>query len=215
METKICSKCKIEKDLHEFGKDSSRKNGVSYLCKLCLIEKSRSYKKNNNDKVLISYSLYRENNKEKMKLSRNEYRKKNKDKIKKYRTYYSDKRRKESNVIRISENIRRRINIFLKTKQVRKKNNTFEIVGCTPEFLKEYLENKFTEGMSWDNYGYYGWHIDHIIPLSSAKTEEEIYKLCHYTNLQPLWANDNLTKGNKLIEFQSIRRNNVPETINE
>lgn len=56
--------------------------------------------------------------------------------------------------------------------------------------------------MSWGNYG--DWHIDHIIPLSLAKTEEETYKLCHYTNLQPLWAKDNLTKGNKLIQFESV-----------
>lgn len=53
--------------------------------------------------------------------------------------------------------------------------------------------------MNWDNRGLYGWHIDHIIPLSSAKTEEEVYKLCHYTNLQPLWAKENLSKGNKII----------------
>ena len=213
METKICSKCKVEKNYSEFGKDSSRKNGISYLCKLCLIEKSRSYKERNKEKILISYSIYRENNKEKMKISRNEYIIKNKDKITKYRTYYSDKRRKESNIIRISENIRRRINIFLKSKNIRKNNNTFEIVGCTPDFLKKYLESKFMEGMSWDNYGYYGWHIDHIIPLSFAKTEEETYKLCHYTNLQPLWAYDNLTKGNKLIQFDSIGSDNVPNIV--
>jgi len=53
--------------------------------------------------------------------------------------------------------------------------------------------------MSWENYGRNGWHVDHIIPLSSAKTEEEIYKLCHYTNLQPLWEVDNIKKGNKII----------------
>ena len=52
--------------------------------------------------------------------------------------------------------------------------------------------------MTWDNYGQ--WHIDHIIPLSSAKTEMEIYELCKYTNLQPLWAVDNLRKNNKLIK---------------
>jgi hypothetical protein len=80
------------------------------------------------------------------------------------------------------------------------KNKTYnDIIGCSPEFLKEYLENQFAEGMSWDNHGQYSWHIDHIIPLSSAKTDEEIYKLCHYTNLQPLWAEDNLRKSNKIL----------------
>jgi len=73
------------------------------------------------------------------------------------------------------------------------------LIGCSPEFLKEYLEQKFTEGMSWENYGLYGWHIDHVIPLSSVDTEEEIYKLCHYTNLQPLWAEENLKKSNKIL----------------
>jgi len=65
--------------------------------------------------------------------------------------------------------------------------------------LKKYLESKFTEGMCWENYGLYGWHIDHIIPLSSAKNEEELIKLCHYTNLQPLWSFDNLSKHNKIL----------------
>jgi hypothetical protein len=65
--------------------------------------------------------------------------------------------------------------------------------------LKKYIESKFKEGMSWDNYGVYGWHLDHIIPLSSAKNEEELKSLCHYTNLQPLWAFDNLSKFNKII----------------
>ena len=53
--------------------------------------------------------------------------------------------------------------------------------------------------MSWDNYGLYGWHIDHIVPLSNAKTEDDFYKLCHYTNLQPLWSLDNLKKSNKIL----------------
>jgi hypothetical protein len=53
--------------------------------------------------------------------------------------------------------------------------------------------------MSWENYGFYGWHIDHIIPLCSAKNEEELKRLCHYTNLQPLWSTDNLSKGSKIL----------------
>ena len=90
-----------------------------------------------------------------------------------------------------------RLRMFLKSKKLNKTNKTFTIVGCTPSELKEHLERKFTDGMSWQNQG--SWHIDHIVPLSSAQTEEEIYKLCHYTNLQPLWAKDNLKKTNKFI----------------
>ena len=61
-----------------------------------------------------------------------------------------------------------------------------------------HLESKFTDGMSWDNHTTHGWHIDHIIPLSSAKTLEEVEKLCHFSNLQPLWAIDNLLKGGRV-----------------
>ena len=92
--------------------------------------------------------------------------------------------------------VRKRLHRFLKTKNMTKKNTTFEIVGCTPQQLKEHLEKQFVDGMNWENRS--EWHIDHIIPLSSAKTEEEVYKLCHYTNLQPLWAEENLRKGNKI-----------------
>jgi hypothetical protein len=97
----------------------------------------------------------------------------------------------------IARSVRSRLRRFLKSKNVTKKNKTFDIVGCTPQFLKEYLEAQFTNGMSWDNRS--EWHIDHIIPLSSVKTEDELYKLCHYKNLQPLWAEDNLKKSNKIL----------------
>jgi hypothetical protein len=71
-------------------------------------------------------------------------------------------------------------------------------LGCSPQFLKEHIEKQFSDGMSWELVGKY-IHIDHIIPLSSANTEEELYKLCHYSNLQPLWAEDNLKKSNKIF----------------
>ena len=76
--------------------------------------------------------------------------------------------------------------------------STLDMLGCSIDFLKQYISNKFEKNMSWDNYGLYGWHIDHIIPLSSAKNKEELEKLCHYSNLQPLWAKDNLQKSNKI-----------------
>ena len=77
-----------------------------------------------------------------------------------------------------------------------KSKRTIEIIGCSSEQFWQHLEKQFTEGMTRKNHG--KWHIDHIIPLSSAKTLEEKIKLSHYTNLQPLWAKDNLTKNNKL-----------------
>ena len=88
--------------------------------------------------------------------------------------------------------------IYKNTKKCKK---TLELTGCTLEFLYNYLESKFTKGMSWDNYGKFGWHIDHIIPCSSfdMSNPEEQKKCFHYTNLQPLWWLDNLKKSNKIM----------------
>jgi hypothetical protein len=92
--------------------------------------------------------------------------------------------------------MRCRLHHFLNRSTIKKKSKTFDILGCSPYFLKEHLEKQFMNGMTWDNRN--EWHIDHIIPLSYAKTEEEVYGLCHYSNLQPLWAQDNLKKSNKI-----------------
>jgi len=79
----------------------------------------------------------------------------------------------------------------------RKKSKTEEILGCKFDFLKEYLQNKFESWMTWENHGLYngqlnyGWDIDHIIPLCTAETEEELLKLCHFSNLQPLCSKIN------------------------
>ena len=95
--------------------------------------------------------------------------------------------------------MRTRLNNFLKETKMKKTNATFKMVGCTPKFLKEYLEKKFKRGMTWKNHTVHGWHVDHIIPLNSAKTPEAIEKLMHYSNLQPLWATENIRKSNKII----------------
>lgn len=82
-----------------------------------------------------------------------------------------------------------------------KKGSSLELLGCTIDFFKKYISSKFQVGMSWDNYGVYGWHVDHIIPCSSFNLlDESQQKKCfHYTNLQPLWAADNLRKSNKIL----------------
>jgi hypothetical protein len=220
MEKKICSKCEIEKDVCEFGKLTSSKDGLRNTCKECrknekdnnkehYLNKSKEWRLNNQSNVKEYNKKYSNENKEKLKILWKEYRKKNKPSMLVKRKEYIDRNRDIINLktkerltndplFRLIKYSRNRISQYLKTKDISKSNTTFNIIGCPPEFLKEYIESQFTEGMSWGLMGKH-IHIDHIIPLSSAKTEEEIYKLCHYTNLQPLWAEDNLKKSNKIL----------------
>jgi len=193
------------------------------------LTKRKEYKQKNAELLKEKRKEYEEKNYEKLKQKRKEYYIKNKEKISEYnknyrknniekelnrvKVYYEDnkkgiihksvvrsvKKRQKYPIERLKHNLRNRLLFYVKVKNIRKNNKTFEIIGCSPELLKEHLEKQFIDNMCWENYGYYGWHIDHIIPLSSASNEEELYKLCHFTNLQPLWAEDNLKKGNKLI----------------
>jgi len=108
------------------------------------------------------------------------------------------KRRKTDLLFKLKGSMGNRLRSFIKQKGYHKNKRTFQTIGCTPKELKLFLEEKFKKGMSWENHG--EWHIDHIIPLASAKNEEEIYKLNHYTNLQPLWKEENLSKGDKILK---------------
>jgi hypothetical protein len=194
MKTKICSKCKIEKKVCEFNTRKNSKDGYRQYCKICHLEYSKKYVKENYQKYKKYQDLYHLNNVEIHRLKSSEYYKNNKEKVHEYlkNKYNNDY------FFKLKITVRNRINQFLRNNNISKKNKTFNIVGCTPSYLKEHLEKQFTEGMSWDLMGKH-IHIDHITPLSSAKTEEELYKLCHYTNLQPLWAEDNLKKSNKIL----------------
>ena len=101
-------------------------------------------------------------------------------------------------LFKMAHNLRGRLRPALKVKKWHKDCQFKDYIGCTLEELKAHLEKQFTVGMDWDSYGEKGWHIDHIIPLASATTVEEMIKLCHYTNLQPLWWDANLRKGDSL-----------------
>jgi hypothetical protein len=215
VETKICSKCLLELSVNCFGKSKQNKDGLRSHCNECRKLESKKYRTENKEKRLETLKKYYENNKEKELLRFKQYRIENKIKrqetIKKYyennKKIINDKQVKLNkiyytqniNLYKLKHNCRGRIICFLKKTNIRKTSSTFDIVGCTPQFLKEHLEKQFKDGMNWENYGLYGWHIDHIIPLSSAEDEDGVYKLCHYTNLQPLWAFDNLSKGSKII----------------
>jgi hypothetical protein len=182
----------------EYSKEYYRTN------KTKLLKKQKTYY-NESDKQ----KLYRLKNLEKIKNYQKHWRENNKDWIKKYNTENKTKIRNVINKWRTKKYhddilyklellYRNRLNQFLKSSGIRKKTKTTQMLGCSYQQLKLHIEQLFKIGMSWHNYGYYGWHIDHIIPLDSAKNENDLIKLCHYTNLQPLWANENIKKRNKV-----------------
>lgn len=195
----ICSKCGEHKPITEFTKHKNSKHGVLNTCKLCRKEQAKEWRVNNPN----YHKTYRLNNMDKFREKSKRYYNKNREEIlskrewgEKEKSNYNEYRRLRKLTdpeYKLIENLRRRTRDFIKSGG----NNTSELLGCSKSFLKKYLEEQFTDGMSWDNYGFYGWHIDHKIPLSSAKSEEELKSLIHYTNLQPLWMKDNLTKSNK------------------
>ena len=97
---------------------------------------------------------------------------------------------------RINNKLRSNMWSAIKKNGYKKTSRTHEILGCDFEFFRLYIETQFKKGMTWDNHG--KWHFDHIIPVSSARTEQELIKLNHYRNFQPLWAEENLAKSNKI-----------------
>lgn len=265
--SKVCIECGIEKELSEYQKAKTNKDGLTGKCKACLKKynqqyckdneefkkqyrkeryeenkerfkkETRDYYYNNIEKVLESTKEYREKNKEEINTYRTRYYQNNSEQIKEknkqryvdnreeycrkraiyreeniesIRQYYYDnkkeinskkneydkQRRKTDPMFRLKVNLRGRIGDVIKKKKY--SLSTLDILGCSYEEVRIHIENKFTEGMCWEKVGP-EIHIDHIIPLDSAKNEEDLIMLCYYTNLQPMWAKENLSKGNKII----------------
>ena len=162
-------------------------------------ERHKAYYEANKDKIREQRKAYREANKDKIKA----YREANKEKIRLYQKEWTIKKRKEDPLFKLQKNIRSLILDKIKKKGYTKKSKTYQILGCTYEEFKEHLERQFTKGMTWENYG--DWHLDHIYPVSLAENEEELIKLNHYTNFQPLWAEDNIKKSNKIENGKQIK----------
>lgn len=202
--TKKCNRCKQEKSINEFTINKKYKDNLNYYCTKCVSLYNKQYILKNKEK----YKKYQTKNSDKIKQYNKQYNLLNKEKIKQYnllnrekivkQTNHSSKIRKKNDpLFRLSSTLRTRIwDVFKKQKHI-KNIKTEQLLGASFDFVKQHIENKFQEGMNWENYG--KWHVDHIIPLASAKDEKELKKLFHYTNLQPLWALDNLLKGKNIL----------------
>jgi len=203
---RVLSKCeKYRKNNKEKIKESDHNNYEKNKDKIK--ERVKNYRLNNIEKVKDRKKKYYEANKdvilaknklnEDKKIKRKEYDNKNRESKNEYQKLYFKNRRENDPIFKLSNNLRGLINISIKNNGHKKKSKTKDMLGCSFEEFKIYLESKFESWMSWENYGKYngelnyGWDIDHIIPSSSAKTEEELLKLNHYTNLQPLCSYTN------------------------
>jgi len=173
-------------------------------------EYQKEYRENNREKANEYAKEYNKNHREKANEYAKEYRENNREKANEYAKEYNKNHKEEKNKrhnnrkkidinYRLRCNLRTRLNSAIKNNQ--KSGSAVDDLGCTISELILYLESKFQFGMTWDNWKHSGWHIDHIIPLSSFNLEnrEELLKAVNYINLQPLWAKDNLSKGDKLI----------------
>lgn len=216
--SKWCSKCCQVLKLELFSINQN-------YCKQCINKLSSDWSKRNRERKNQKRNEWRKNNKEKYLEQCREYRSKNLEKMReKERELYAKRQpqirerknlwyelnkdkvnqrkrkwrqgKKSDPMFNLAKRLRDRIYSSFKRGKFRK-TKTLDILGCDWDTARQHLESKFLDGMNWENMGL--WHIDHIKPLSSASNEEELRALCHYTNLQPLWAQDNLRKSSKLF----------------
>lgn len=216
---KKCNRCEIIKDNSEFHKDSYKKDGLKTICKDCggkkyhdnkesnlkkerdryaiysktdeYKQKKKLYYQNNKKRINENSKRWRENNLERYKETSNANYIKNKYKI---LSRYKDRLNNDP-LFKFIQSLKCNIRNSLIRNGYSKKTKTFKILGIEFEEFRLYIQSQFVEGMNWENYG--KWHLDHKTPISWSKNEEEAIRLCHYTNYQPLWANENISKSNK------------------
>jgi hypothetical protein len=211
---KICCCCKINKSFDCFGKLNSAPDKLRYDCKDCRKEyrdknkssinlKLKEYYANNKNKIIEKNKIYRIENSQKINTQRSEYRKrediknhiklKNKEYLPIKKENIKKKRIQDEN-FRISEILRSKFNREIK------RNKYSNFLGCDIEYFKKWIEYRWDENMNWSNYGE-KWHIDHVLPINQFSfNNESNIKICfHWTNFQPLYKKDNISKSDKII----------------
>lgn len=202
---KICNVCNLEKPIDEFT-NTKYKGQIKKrpTCKKCTTLRTKLWVKNNKEKRIKYIKEYSKINTEDINKKSRNYYANNTKKVIQNSVKYKKNRRKTDEVYRITDNVRKAILKSFSSINQKKNTKTLNILGCSFVEFKKYIESKFENWMSWDNYGKYngqpnyGWDLDHIIPISSAKTINDVIRLNHYTNFQPLCSYNN----------RHIKRNN-------
>lgn len=187
METKICKECNKEKKIIEFQNGRAK-------CKECVHLRQKEWYIKNKERILIERKEYRNKNGDKIKKWKNE----NKNKINESRRKYTKERFEKDYIFKLKHQLRKMIFRSFERKGYIKSKHTEEIIGISVEKFYEYLLETYKSNYGYEWNGTEKVHIDHIVPLATAKTEEEVMRLCNYKNLQLLKAKDNLRKGSKI-----------------
>ncbi len=195
---KICPSCQINKNDEFFYIQKNRKDCLSYDCKECskIRTKTRQSSIDGKTKLKEYHKSYYLDNKELIHTKNKKYYENNKEKVRLINDRLHRQKMQNNPFYKLKHQLRTRLYQALQKTFWLKKSNFNKYIGCSRDELLQHIELQFKPGMTWKNHG--EWHIDHKTPLCSAKTEEELYGLCHYTNLQPLWAEENLKKNGKL-----------------
>jgi len=182
----------------DYWKDSSYKDGYSNCCKVCKAAMNKAYNQANKGRIAIRHRLYVWKNRQRITTNRKKWIANNLAKFKKHNRNYMKARREKYPVFKLKGNLRHRINLALK--QDIKSASTMALLGCTVEELWQHLESQFTEGMTKENYGP-TWHVDHIIPCNAfnLSSEREQQRCFNWRNLQPMFALDNIIKGDTYL----------------
>jgi len=203
---KECNSCKEIKDFDCFNKDERLKCGLRGRCRDCHNKSIRDYYKRNSEKIKEQKKVYNKENKKKISRRNKLHYTKNKTNIKKYREKVKEKtNERDRNRYANDPNFKLkkliRYNCWRVADGVKqqKELHSLEYLGCSLDEFKTHIESLWLEGMTWDNHGIHGWHIDHKVSLDYfVKNSDDPWKANHYTNLQPMWAEDNLSKGSSI-----------------
>lgn len=207
---KRCSKCGEIKIKDDFSRNKNTSDGLQFNCKSCFKDyrlvnrdsfstRDKIYYEHNREAITVRNKKYYEDNKESILAKQKQYVNQNKQVVAEYKKKYHYRRLNEDPVYRAVQNLRSRLSTICSYISVGKNFKTMDSIGITSNEFKTHIESLFTNGMTWENYGFGNdkWSIDHMKPLRLAKTIDDIFKLNHYTNLQPMWNQENFAKGGK------------------
>lgn len=219
---RLCKPCKKVRDARSYAKNSEKRLATNAKYRLQNKEKIKSlnadYYAANREKMDAYSRQYRADNLHRSRKLANaaakrsrladpnhkakvaKYESENKEKFNAIRAKWRLDKRNSDPVFNLQSTIRNRMNEAIRNRSYTKRSKTLEVLGCDWDFLKSHIERQFLKGMTWEKMGS-EIHIDHITPFASAKTEAEVISLSHFTNLRPMWAKENQSKGAKITHL--------------